>query len=106
MFFEVCLQRCAQFNACVFNAVFWLVMHFSINWSLISVCKFAIFRLLEVSGVTLSSIFGALGVPGVTLDVQCPFFIDLWWFGWLKVAAFGDLKWLSWMLLGVLLRPK
>ena len=51
-----------------------------------------IFWLLEVSGVTFSSIWGALGVPGMTLDVQCPLLIDFWWLGGLKIGDFGILN--------------
>ena len=51
-----------------------------------------IFWLLEVSGVTFSSILGALGVPGMTLDVQCPLSIDFWWLWGLKVGAFEILN--------------
>ena len=46
----------------------------------------------EVSEVTFSSILGALGVPGVTLDVQCALLIVLRWFGGFKVEAFGTLN--------------
>ena len=92
MFFEVCLQRCDEFNACVFIAVFWFVLHFSIKWSLISVLNLVIFWLLEVSEVTFSSILSALGVPGMTLDVQCPLLIDFWWLWGLKMGAFGTLN--------------
>ena len=53
---------------------------------------FVIFEFLEVSGVTFSSILGALGVPGMTLDVQCPLLIDFWWLWGLKMGAFGTLN--------------
>ena len=51
-----------------------------------------IFWLLEVSGVTFSAILVALGVPGMTLDVQCPLLTDLWWLSGLKMGAFGILN--------------
>ena len=39
-----------------------------------------------------SSIFGALGVRRMTLDVQCPLLIDFWWLWGLKMGAFGILN--------------
>ena len=47
---------------------------------------------LEVSEVTFSSILGALGVPGMTLDVQCPLLIDFSWLWGLKMGAFEILN--------------
>ena len=68
------------------------VMHFPINWPLISVCVFVIFEFLEVSGVIFSSILDALGVAGVTLDVQCALLIDFLLFWELKMEASGTLN--------------
>ena len=90
------------------NAVFWLVVHFSINWSLISVWNLVIFWLLEVSGGVWGHFFidfGCFGRPwhdfGRPVSIFDRFFVALG----AQNGSLWDLKCPFWTFLGVLLWP-